>query len=494
MKRFPLFIILALVPMAGFGQALLKIPPPSAFYYSTDGSGAAGTWAPMTGGGTGALSNIPPPVGAYCSSDGTGNAGTWVPCANGGGGGGGGASVSIEHIYTSPGSFNFPHNLGTLTYQIHCYTKAGGTNGPASWTDFPADSSNATVTVPAAGDYVCSFNSATAVPADFNIATVPTSQTFQPTMTGTQQPTFAVNQTAFGGYSGTVTYSTSGLASGMTGAYSPTTITGTGSNTLTLSFPANQTPATTSFTVSGTDGTKTHTANPSITVGNINSGLIECWAMNDGGSSTTFADSCGTSNTETKQAGTFTWATNSPLPGSTATFSSTAYATGANQTQTNFDGTTAFSFSTWVKFSDLSTFRTVLSTLDPAASFKGWELGTNTAPVQFNVWLANAIGSNALETLGSTVLATNTLYYVVFTYDGSRTAAGAKLYVNGVLETSTHPATNLTASIANTKSVAIGARPDGSTPFGGGIIAYTRIYNRVLSSTDVANYYAAGAR
>ena len=345
-----------------------------------------------------------------------------------------------------------------------------------------------------AEDYIYSFNTANAIVPDFSIATVPTSQTFQPTMTGTQQPTFAVNQTALGGYSGTVTYSTSGLASGMTGAYSPTTISGTGSNTLTLSFPANQAAATTSFTVSGTDGTKTHTANPSITVGNINTNLVECWAMNDGGSSTTFADSCGTSNTETNQAGTFTWATNAPLPGSTATFSATAYATGANQTQTNFDGTTAFSFSTWVKFSNLSTFRTVLSTLDPANNFKGWELGTNSPTVQFNVWLSNNIGTNALETLGSTVLATNTLYFVVFTYDGSRTAAGAKLYVNGVLESSTHPSTTLTASIANTKSVAIGARPDGSTPLGGGIIAYTRIYNRVLSSTDVANYYAAGAR
>jgi hypothetical protein len=310
-------------------------------------------------------------------------------------------------------------------------------------------------------------------------------------MTNPQTAVFTDTQNAIGAYTSTASYSASGLATGMTGAFSPSTITGSGTNTFTVSFPPTQAASTTNITVQATDGTHTHTAPASLTIGNMNTGLVDGWSMTDGTGSA-FANTAGTGNTETLGAGTLTWATNAPLPGSTATFSSTAYALGANQTATNFDGTTPFSFSTWVKISNLSTFRTVLSTLD--ATNKGWELGTNTGPVVFNVWLANAIGSNAIETLGSTVLATNTLYFVVFTYDGSRTGAGCKLYLNGVLEAATHPANNLTASTANANKLAIGGRPNGTFPLGGGIIAYTRLYNRALSPTDVAAYYAAGAR
>lgn len=421
-----------------------------------------------------------------------GNGVTFVssPC-----GSGGGSSVTLENVYSAPGVFTFAHNLNSTFNQVHCVTLTGAsTYAPATWTDFPVDANDTTVTVPSAGTYICSFNSSgsfTPPTQSFSVATSPTSQTYEPTMTGTQSPTFTVNQTGTGGYSGTATYSTSGLASGMTGVFSPTTITGTGSNTLTVSFPASQAAATTSFNATGNDGTNSHSANPSLTVGNINSGLVECWPMTDG-SGSTFADGCGTSNTQTVTFGTLTWGSNAGLPGSTPTFNGGTYTSGANQTATNFTGATAFSVSSWVDLTMIDVNeRTIISTLDAANNFIGWEFSSSSTQ-HLELFIVNTYPSNAIQVDSSTTLTTG-LHYVVATYDGSKTAAGVKIYIDGVLNTNTVPEDTLTGSAANTKPAFFGARTNGTDQWVG-VIAYTRIYNRVLSQTDITNYFNAGAR
>lgn len=417
----------------------------------------------------------------------------WAAC--GGGGGGGGSSITIENIYASPGSFTFAHHLNSVFNQVHCITRTGvSTYGPATWTDYPVDASDTAVIVPAAGDYICSFNSSgTLAPptGDFSVAVSPSSKTYEPTMSGTQSPTFAVTQTATGGYSGTATYTASGLASGMSGVYSPTSITGSGSSSLTVSFPSTQAPATTSFTVQGSDGTHTHTASPTLTVGNMNIGLADCWPMTDG-TGVAFADSCNTSNTLTLVAGGFTWQANYTLPGSTALLT-TGYFSGANQTATNFTGATAFSVSTWIGNSTWTGgSRAVMSTLDPSSSFAGWELEVDAAGAP-HAFLINTYPSNAIETAGNTGMSTG-LHYVVETYDGSKTAAGVKFYVDAVLQTNVTPiADTLTGSIANTKPVTVGGRTNG-TDLLAGVEAFTRLYSRALTQTDVTNYFTAGPR
>lgn len=398
------------------------------------------------------------------------------------------ASVSLENVYSAPGSFTFQHNLNTYLYQIHCLAKVNGAYTSASWTDYPVDANDVSVSVPAAGDYICSFTVAGAIPPDFSIAMTPSSTTFWPTMSGTQQPTFAITQSAISGYSGTAAYSVTGLASGMSGAFSPSSISGSGSSTLTLSFPANQAAATTTFTAQGSDGSKTHSASSSLTIGNINQGLVDCWLGTDGAGSQ-IADSCGTGNTETLATGSFTWASNAPLPGTTPTFSSTAYTTGTNYTNTNFDGTTPFSVTCWFKSSAPSAVALV-SSLIVSPSFQGWEFSTYNSDLFFNLYASN---SNHLQVSSNQALSANTLYYAVLTYDGSRTAAGVKFYVNGVSTSTTTFSSTLTSSAANNTPVSLGGRPAGGVPLNG-TMAYVRIYNRVLSPTDVANYYAIGAR
>lgn len=408
---------------------------------------------------------------------------------------GAGATATLENVYTAPGSFTFAHNLNSLFYQAHCWTRSGGSSyAPATWSDNPIDVNDANVTVPSAGDYICSFNAAAAIAAGFTVAVSPSTLLYEPTMSGTQNPTFTVNQSASGGYTGTATYSTSSLASGMTGAFSPTTITGTGSNTLTLSFPATQTPASTTFNIAGNDGTNTHTVSPTITVGNINEGMIECWAGTDG-SGNSFADSCGTGNTQTLQAGSLTWGTNAGFPGSTATFSGGAYLAGTNQTATNFSGATPFSVSAWLNLAGASG-TTVISTLDTTNNFVGWELALQVSPdYHEHAFLINSYPTNALEVGTSNCALGVGNHFVVMTYSAAtKTSSDVVFYLDGAVCTNATPVENsLSGSMVNTKNATLGARTDGSSNFSG-ILAYTRIYNRVLSSTDVTNYFNAGAR
>lgn len=408
---------------------------------------------------------------------------------------GAGATATLENVYTAPGSFTFAHNLNSLFYQAHCWTRSGGSSyAPATWSDNPIDVNDANVTVPSAGDYICSFNAAAAIAAGFTVAVSPSTLLYEPTMSGTQNPTFTVNQSASGGYTGTATYSTSSLASGMTGAFSPTTITGTGSNTLTLSFPATQTPASTTFNIAGNDGTNTHTVSPTITVGNINEGMIECWAGTDG-SGNSFADSCGTGNTQTLQAGSLAWGTNAGFPGSTATFSGGAYLAGTNQTATNFSGAMPFSVSAWLNLAGASG-TTVISTLDTTNNFVGWELALQVSPdYHEHAFLINSYPTNALEVGTSNCALGVGNHFVVMTYSAAtKTSSDVVFYLDGAVCTNATPVENsLSGSIVNTKNATLGARTDGSSNFSG-ILAYTRIYNRVLSSTDVTNYFNAGAR
>src|SRR5512133_2183476 len=71
---------------------------------------------------------------------------------------------------------------------------------------------------------------------------------------------------ALNGYSGTVGLSASGLPSGVSAGFSPVSVVGSGSSTLTLTVGAGTAAGTYPVTITGSDGSLSHTANVSLTV------------------------------------------------------------------------------------------------------------------------------------------------------------------------------------------------------------------------------------
>ena len=116
--------------------------------------------------------------------------------------------------------------------------------------------------------------------ADFTIANSPTSLSLTQGTSGNSTITTAVS----GGFNSAVSLSASGLPSGATATFSPSSIAAPGSGTSTLTIStASTTPAGTySIAITGSGGAKTHTSTLSLTV-NTAGGGGGTEALTDGG-------------------------------------------------------------------------------------------------------------------------------------------------------------------------------------------------------------------
>lgn len=89
---------------------------------------------------------------------------------------------------------------------------------------------------------------------DFSIVTTPSSQSVNPGA----NTSYTATITALNGFAGTVNFSVSGLPSGATGSFSPGSVNGSGSSTLTVSTTTGTAPGTYTLTVTGTSGSLAH--------------------------------------------------------------------------------------------------------------------------------------------------------------------------------------------------------------------------------------------
>jgi hypothetical protein len=111
---------------------------------------------------------------------------------------------------------------------------------------------------------------------DFAIAATPPSQS----VAAGRAISYTSTVSAINGFSGTVVLGISGLPVGVTAAFSPGSVTGGGSSTLTLTTSSGTTPGTYGLIVMGTSGATTRNANISLTVtppatgGTLNGSMI----------------------------------------------------------------------------------------------------------------------------------------------------------------------------------------------------------------------------
>jgi hypothetical protein len=211
------------------------------------------------------------------------------------------------------------------------------------------------------------------------------------------------------------------------------------------------------------------------------------WAMNEG-SGLILHDSIGSNDATINTGASVTWQSNAGFPGTTTLWAGTGNALASSATLTNFDGTTPFSIAVWFKVASLSSDFSLLSTLK-TGTLQGWEIGYSTGLGLPYFFLINNYPSNALGVQGPALTA-GTLTYMVATYDGSRTAAGVKIYINSAVGGASF-SNSLSATAANGLPVEFGARPAGGNELSG-VMAFAEIFNIVLTATQVAAFYAAG--
>jgi len=109
---------------------------------------------------------------------------------------------------------------------------------------------------------VAKFVQVTSQQADFSVTALPSSRKVPP---GTST-TYSVSVTPSGGFNGTVSFSVSGLPSGATATFNPTSVTGSGSSTLSIATSSSTPAGNYPLTITATSGNLNHTAKISLQV------------------------------------------------------------------------------------------------------------------------------------------------------------------------------------------------------------------------------------
>ena len=101
---------------------------------------------------------------------------------------------------------------------------------------------------------------------DFSIAASPASQT----VTQGGGTSYTATVTASGGFTGVVSFSVSGLPSGASASFNPTSVTGSGSSTMSVSTSSTTPAGTYTLTITGTSGTLSHSTTVRLVVNSVN--------------------------------------------------------------------------------------------------------------------------------------------------------------------------------------------------------------------------------
>ncbi|MBY0369703.1 hypothetical protein K2X33_03390 [bacterium] len=207
------------------------------------------------------------------------------------------------------------------------------------------------------------------------------------------------------------------------------------------------------------------------------------------GTLTNFA-SCGSTTGWNGDGTTTVSGTNGPYR---ATFDgSNDYVSFGNASALSFDKTSSFTFETWMRSTSTTATIAILGKMG-SSPFPGYGLYMNYPSTGVIGWqLINTYPTNLLTVYSTTTVNDGAWHHVALTYDGSSTAAGTKIYIDGTASTNTF-ANTLTGATTNSAAFTVGAR-SGSLNWGGEI-AILRAYNRKLTSSEIsANCAANSAR
>jgi hypothetical protein len=158
----------------------------------------------------------------------------------------------------------------------------------------------------------------------------------------------------------------------------------------------------------------------------------------------------------------------------------------------DIDGTNTVSFNSWIKKEGGIYFPVFAKLYYPNSTIQdGYRCYIPSSTNQVVVNLYGSGGSN-ITVYSINPISNNQWLYLSITYDGSETAVGVKIYVNGILVSMGIFVDTFVGTMINTVPLTLGGQPTLTNPlYANGKISVTKIYNRELTQEEVLQNYNA---
>ncbi|MFC1691007.1 LamG-like jellyroll fold domain-containing protein [Nanoarchaeota archaeon] len=189
-------------------------------------------------------------------------------------------------------------------------------------------------------------------------------------------------------------------------------------------------------------------------------------------------------------AGHTVWTSDGYLGGAYYFDGTNDYIDFGNDPDLSFERTDPFSISAWVKIDDVSSVRLIFSKLAGPTAYPGYQFFVHTnGQIYFDLFRDSSTTKyiRVYETSNEGV-ADGGWHQVTATYDGSSTAAGVKIYLDGDAVSTTVGQDTLDGSMLNSVSAYIGTRSDGSYDYKG-YVDEVNVFNRELSPEQINALY-----
>jgi len=168
-----------------------------------------------------------------------------------------------------------------------------------------------------------------------------------------------------------------------------------------------------------------------------------------------------------------------------------------NDNSLNFERTDPFSFSVWVKNDALNVTNLLLSKREQITnSPKGYGLwigGDNKIYFLLSNAQAFPVANRIFVKSNDTILTFGEWIHISATYDGSSSAIGVNIYINGVSSSITTMNDNLTLSTQHNYQLDIGANSYAGVYLDGGLDEIS-IFDTELTASDVLDVYNLGRK